>query len=62
MVSTNETVHDRIAVARTDVTGTQLALGIGLVALVGVTLLFVQEPMVHDTLHNFRHAAGVTCH
>jgi cobalt transporter subunit CbtB len=62
MVSTNETVHDRIAVARTDVTRTQLALGIGIVALVGVTLLFVQEPMVHDALHNFRHAAGVTCH
>lgn len=62
MVSANETIHDRIASARTSMTPLQVALGLGLVALLGVTLLFVQEPMVHDALHNFRHAAGVTCH
>lgn len=60
MVSTDETVHDRIAFART--LGYELALGIGVAALLGLTLLFVQEPMVHDALHDFRHAVGVTCH
>ena len=38
------------------------ALGIALVAALSFTLLFVQEPMVHDALHNFRHGGGITCH
>jgi cobalt transporter subunit CbtB len=62
MVTANETVHDRIDIARASLTPTQIAIGLGLIALAGVTLLFVQEPMVHDAMHNFRHAAGITCH
>ncbi|PSP85030.1 cobalamin cluster protein [Halobacteriales archaeon QS_1_68_17] len=61
-MSHDETVRDRFDDARATLTPVQIAMGIGLLALLGVTLLFVQEPMVHDAMHNFRHAAGVTCH
>jgi cobalt transporter subunit CbtB len=36
--------------------------GLLLIAALGFALLFVQEPLVHDSMHNFRHAAGITCH
>lgn len=62
MATANETVRDRIDVARAALTPTQLAVGLGLIALVGGTLLFAQDPMVHDALHDFRHTAGITCH
>lgn len=55
-----ETVQDRIATF--EVTPVQLALGLGLLAAVGAALLFAQDPMLHDSMHNFRHTAGVTCH
>nr|WP_245180911.1 CbtB domain-containing protein [Halomicroarcula amylolytica] len=45
-----------------ELTSTQLAVGFALVAALGFALLFVQEPMLHDSMHNFRHAAGITCH
>ncbi|ELZ00813.1 CbtB domain-containing protein [Natrialba asiatica] len=61
-MTATETVHDRIETARDDHTTAQLALVFALVATVAFTLLFVQEPLVHDSLHNFRHAVGVTCH
>lgn len=62
MSTANETVHDRIEQARLDVTPTQAALGIAMAASLGFVLLFLQEPLVHDAMHNFRHAAGITCH
>lgn len=62
MAATNDSVHGRIEQARTKLTPMQLALGLALVAALGCTLLFVQEPMLHDSMHNFRHAAGITCH
>lgn len=55
-----ETVQDRIATL--EVTPVQFALGLGLLVATGAVLLFAQEPMLHDSMHNFRHAAGVTCH
>lgn len=61
-MSTADTVDDRIAVARETFSPVQLALGLGLVALVAGTLLFLQEPAAHDAMHDFRHAAGITCH
>jgi hypothetical protein len=61
-MAVSNTVHGRIERARTELTPAQMAAGLLLVAALGVTLLFVQEPLVHDSLHNFRHAAGVTCH
>lgn len=62
MATTNNTVHGRIEHARIELTPTQVAVGLALVAALGLTLLFVQEPMMHDSMHNFRHAAGITCH
>ncbi|MFA9517172.1 CbtB domain-containing protein [Halopenitus sp. H-Gu1] len=56
------TIHGRIDHARVEFTPTRIALGIMLVAALGFALLFIQEPMVHDSMHSFRHAAGVTCH
>lgn len=62
MATVNESVHDRIEQARLELTPTQVALGLAVVAILGFTLLFVQDPMFHDSLHNFRHGAGITCH
>lgn len=62
MATANDTVHGRIERARPQVTAPRVALGLALLATIGFTLLFVQEPMVHDSLHNARHAAGITCH
>ncbi|WP_049923583.1 CbtB domain-containing protein [Halopiger djelfimassiliensis] len=57
-----ETVHDRIGTARNELTSAQLAVVFAFAAAAAFALLFVQEPLVHDSLHNFRHAAGVTWH
>ena len=62
MATANDTVHSRIKQARTELTPTQLAVGLALVAAFGFALLFLQDPMMHDSMHNFRHAAGITCH
>lgn len=62
MSTANDTVHGRIDHVRLELTPAQLATGLALVAALGFALLFVQEPMVHDSLHNVRHAAGITCH
>jgi len=62
MPSTRTTVHDRIERASDSLTPTQIALGLTLLAIAGFALLFAQEPMMHDAMHNFRHAAGITCH
>lgn len=62
MATATDSVHGRIERARLELTPTQLAAGLGLVLALGFALLFVQEPMMHDAMHNFRHAAGVTCH
>ena len=59
---TDDSVYDRLDHARTALSGTQIAIGLALVAALGFTLLFVQDPMLHDSLHNFRHSAGITCH
>lgn len=58
----NDTVHDRIDLARAELRPTQLAAGLLLVAAMGFALLFVQEPLVHDSMHSFRHTVGVACH
>jgi hypothetical protein len=61
-MTTTETVHDRIGTARDDLSAAQLGAIFAFVAALSFALLFVQEPLVHDAMHNFRHAAGVTCH
>jgi len=62
METETDTVRRRVDIATSALSGTQMALGLALLAALGFTLLFVQDPMVHDSLHNFRHGAGVTCH
>ena len=57
-----DTVHDRIVRARSDLTPTAAATAVLLAAAIGFTLLFLQDPMAHDAMHGFRHAAGITCH
>lgn len=61
-MATTETVHDRIEFATDSLTPTQMVLGLGLTTLMAVLVLFAQEPLVHDAMHNFRHTAGVACH
>lgn len=62
MATATDTVHGRIERARIELSSTQIAVGLAVVAALGFALLFSQEPMLHDSLHNFRHAAGITCH
>lgn len=62
MAATHDTVTGRIEHARVELTPGQLAAGVLFLAAIGSLLLFVQEPLVHDSLHDFRHAAGVVCH
>jgi hypothetical protein len=57
----HETVSDRFGHARTTLTPTQIAVGLSLVLVTGLVLLFLQDPVVHDTLHHFRHGVGITC-
>ena len=61
-MTSNETVSDRIELARSDLTPLQIATGLLFGASIAFALIFVQEPLVHDAMHNFRHAAGITCH
>lgn len=62
-MSTNtDTVADRFATARAQVDPTTVLAAVVLVAALGFTLAFMQEPLVHDALHDFRHGAGITCH
>lgn len=56
------TVRNRIGRAKTDVTPTMAAAVLLMAAALGFTLLFLQDPMAHDAMHGFRHAAGITCH
>jgi cobalt transporter subunit CbtB len=56
------TVRGRVDTVRVQLSPAQVAVGLGVLALLGLTLVAVQEPAVHNALHDFRHVAGVTCH
>ncbi len=62
MATVDDSVHARIERARLELTPTQAAVGLAMAAALGFALLFLQTPEVHDSLHNFRHAAGIVCH
>jgi hypothetical protein len=62
MSMSNNTVKRRIEIARTILTPTQIGFGLLAIVLAGFLLMFVQEPLVHDAMHNGRHMAGVVCH
>lgn len=59
---TEDTVSNRVERARSSLTPTQVTAGLAFGAALAFALVFVQEPLVHDALHNFRHAAGIVCH
>jgi hypothetical protein len=59
---TGETVSDRIDAAHAELTPIQAATGLAFAAGIAFTLVFLQDPLAHDAMHNFRHAAGITCH
>lgn len=59
---TVDTVADRFAFARSQLSPTAILLALALVAALGFTLAFMQEPLAHDAMHSFRHGAGITCH
>ncbi|MFC7154271.1 CbtB domain-containing protein [Halomarina halobia] len=62
MTSTNETVHDRFETVQIELTAGEIAAGLALLAALTFALMFLQDPLAHDSLHTFRHAAGITCH
>ena len=61
-MSSHETVADRLELARSDLTPAQVAAALIFGGAIAFTLVFLQEPLVHDATHNFRHAAGIACH
>ncbi len=62
MSATTDTVADRIETARATVTPIQVATILVFGTAITFMLVFLQEPLVHDSMHNFRHVAGITCH
>lgn len=56
-----DSVYGRYERARASLSGTQVAVGVALVAALAFTLLFLQEPALHDSMHTFRHGTGITC-
>lgn len=58
----NDTVSDRFDAALASLSAAEIALGLAGVTLALFLLAFAQEPLVHDAMHNGRHAAGVVCH
>ncbi|PAU84683.1 cobalamin cluster protein [Halorubrum salipaludis] len=62
-MSTNtDTVADRFAAAGAQIDPLTALTALALAAALGFTLLFLQEPLAHDALHDFRHGAGIICH
>jgi len=57
-----DTVLDRFESLQADLTRSRLVAGLALGVAIAFTLLALQEPLAHDAMHNFRHAAGITCH
>lgn len=55
-------VATRYALARQALSARDVAVGLALVTAITFALLVMQDPLAHDSLHNFRHTAGVTCH
>ena len=61
-MAATHTVSDRIAQASQELSAAEVAVGLALVAGLLFGLLLLQQPLAHDSLHNFRHVAGVVCH
>lgn len=57
----NDTVSDRFEYVQRTLTPTQIAIALLLALAITFVMMFMQEPLVHDSLHHFRHGAGITC-
>jgi hypothetical protein len=62
MPVTDDTVADRIRIVRATLLPSQFAAVAAFAAAIVFTLVVLQEPLVHDSLHDFRHATGIVCH
>lgn len=62
MSATTDTVAGRVATARSRIDLTTALTAVALATALGFTLAFLQEPLVHNALHDFRHGAGIVCH
>lgn len=58
----NDTVYGRIEHAPHELSPTQLAAILLFAGALAFALMFLSEPLAHDAMHNFRHAAGIVCH
>lgn len=57
-----DTVAGRLARARLATTPGQVLLAVALAGALFGALVALQTPLAHDSLHGFRHAAGIVCH
>jgi len=62
MPATDDTVADRVRIARATLAPPQFVAVAAFAAAIVFTLVVLQEPLVHDSLHDFRHATGIVCH
>ena len=62
MSATPQSVGGRVAQATDEFEPLYLAALVAVGVALGFALLFMQEPLLHDSLHNFRHSIGITCH
>jgi len=62
MSTATDSVHGRLDQLRTDHSPAELATGLAVVAAIAFALLVLQDPGAHESLHEFRHAAGIVCH
>lgn len=62
MSAIDDTVADRVRIARATLSPPQFAVVAAFVTAIVFTLVVLQEPLVHDSLHDFRHATGIVCH
>jgi cobalt transporter subunit CbtB len=62
MSTNSDTVADRFAAAGAQLEPTTALVALALVAALGFALLFAQQPLAHEALHDFRHGAGIICH
>jgi len=57
-----DSVGNRLTNVKETASVTDILAGLLFATALSFTLLFIQDPLVHDSLHNFRHVGGVVCH
>lgn len=58
----SETTKHRIEQAKAELRLSQIAAILAFGSAIMFVLAFLQEPLAHDAMHSFRHAAGIICH